>query len=503
MKGLLDLVGNSAGLAYEGGAWAISAYIAKIKRAFTVFGFGLIAAAILFLIGSLTKTGALFSVGIIIALLGLIYCLLILSIVIIGARVVAKKVPEVGRFIGSLIMVIILWSFIALYVFITHVWEQPLLFAGLLATAGLISIITVLVGDVIDLNAIRFRAKIMLALISMLVMFNWAIPNDFQKKTRAIVTNSIAREILYDATNIDSIEFFDPVTGKPKVWYWLNASTGEYKLFNNDGFHSGSGNRLAPITLTAINDIKRYAIQKKLKQSQEVKKEIPEQPKNQAKIQEPTSSKSAGTPTDTPKPPIPIVLPTKPSQADQTPQNEIVKPAPLDEVEIVIPATTKIMVALEEEVRSDVTQSGQLIDATIVEPIYVDLTRVIRSGQAVKLLATTIKRGLPSEGPSISLKLNAIMLNDYGLSASAKEWSYSEEPLSKTKRIMVRMGIPTIIGTVMGGAVGGKKGAIIGGSIGAAAGFVIMDNTGAKQIILSRGSMIPFVLSEDLIFSKK
>ena len=378
-----------------------------------------------------------------------------------------------------------------------------MLFAGLLATAGLISIITVLVGDVIDLNAIRFRAKIMLALISMLVMFNWAIPNDFQKKTRAIVTNSIAREILYDATNIDSIEFFDPVTGKPKVWYWLNASTGEYKLFNNDGFHSGSGNRLAPITLTAINDIKRYAIQKKLKQSQEVKKEIPEQPKNQAKIQEPTSSKSAGTPTDTPKPPIPIVLPTKPSQADQTPQNEIVKPAPLDEVEIVIPATTKIMVALEEEVRSDVTQSGQLIDATIVEPIYVDLTRVIRSGQAVKLLATTIKRGLPSEGPSISLKLNAIMLNDYGLSASAKEWSYSEEPLSKTKRIMVRMGIPTIIGTVMGGAVGGKKGAIIGGSIGAAAGFVIMDNTGAKQIILSRGSMIPFVLSEDLIFSKK
>ena len=121
MKDLLNLVGNSAGLAYEGGAWAISAYIAKIKRAFTVFGFGLIAAAILFLIGSLTKTGALFSVGIIIALFGLIYCLLILSIVIIGARVVAKKVPEVGRFIGSLIMVIILWSFIALYVFITHV----------------------------------------------------------------------------------------------------------------------------------------------------------------------------------------------------------------------------------------------------------------------------------------------------------------------------------------------------------------------------------------------
>ena len=50
---------------------------------------------------------------------------------------------------------------------------------------------------------------------------------------------------------------FDPLTGKPKVWYWKNP-TGSYEFFDNEGFHPGTGERLIPITREFFADWKSH-----------------------------------------------------------------------------------------------------------------------------------------------------------------------------------------------------------------------------------------------------
>lgn len=51
----------------------------------------------------------------------------------------------------------------------------------------------------------------------------------------------------------DKFGFFDPVSGKPKVWYWISAA-GEYEFYDGPGFHQKFGEELKLITPQAIAD---------------------------------------------------------------------------------------------------------------------------------------------------------------------------------------------------------------------------------------------------------
>lgn len=45
--------------------------------------------------------------------------------------------------------------------------------------------------------------------------------------------------------------FFDPVTGKPRVWFW-RSENGEYEFYDNPGFHPRTGEQLKVITSETI-----------------------------------------------------------------------------------------------------------------------------------------------------------------------------------------------------------------------------------------------------------
>lgn len=51
--------------------------------------------------------------------------------------------------------------------------------------------------------------------------------------------------------NPDTAVFFDPISGKPKVWYW-RSSAGVWEFYDSKGFHARSGEELQVVTRDAL-----------------------------------------------------------------------------------------------------------------------------------------------------------------------------------------------------------------------------------------------------------
>jgi hypothetical protein len=67
--------------------------------------------------------------------------------------------------------------------------------------------------------------------------------------------NERPRRITADAT---TLEFFDPITGRPRVWYAKNPD-GTYTLYDRRGFDPATSQVLQPITADVAQDIKAKA----------------------------------------------------------------------------------------------------------------------------------------------------------------------------------------------------------------------------------------------------
>lgn len=65
-------------------------------------------------------------------------------------------------------------------------------------------------------------------------------------------TNDRPRKI---TANVTTIEFFNPISGRPRIWYY-KKSDGTYELFDSRGFHPGSSEPLLPVTKDIVVDIK-------------------------------------------------------------------------------------------------------------------------------------------------------------------------------------------------------------------------------------------------------
>ena len=101
----------------------------------------------------------------------------------------------------------------------------------------------------------------------------------------------------------------------------------------------------------------------------------------------------------------------------------------------------------------------------------------------------------------LQLKLTGIMIKNNIANISSLEWQTSVDPPSrKNKMLKIFGGI--IIGSAIGAKIDGKRGAIIGGSVGAGGGYILSHKTGEKQIVLPYGTVISFVLANELAIPK-
>ena len=66
--------------------------------------------------------------------------------------------------------------------------------------------------------------------------------------------------------------FFDPVSGKPKVWYWTSAA-GQYEFYDGPGFHQKFGDELKLITPQAIDDWRKGVEEKRKAEERKAQEE--------------------------------------------------------------------------------------------------------------------------------------------------------------------------------------------------------------------------------------
>lgn len=82
-------------------------------------------------------------------------------------------------------------------------------------------------------------------------------------------------ELVQRFRNGRPIEFFDPATGRPKVWFELNGA-GRFEIFDNPGSSPTSGRKLLPVTMEVVNRIKKqifsdYTYQINLRQREKLR----------------------------------------------------------------------------------------------------------------------------------------------------------------------------------------------------------------------------------------
>lgn len=92
----------------------------------------------------------------------------------------------------------------------------------------------------------------------------------FQKKTLGMQPKRI------DVEENKDIEFFDPITGDAKIWYYLNPN-GNYEFFNGPGFHALYNVELKPVNFEIIqsyqNKIKERHEKTVIEQNVKIEKE--------------------------------------------------------------------------------------------------------------------------------------------------------------------------------------------------------------------------------------
>ena len=73
----------------------------------------------------------------------------------------------------------------------------------------------------------------------------------------------------------DKFGFFDPLTGSPKVWFWVSEA-GEYEFFDGPGFQPRSGDALKVATRDEITDKQFRLLMIALRKNRSAKHRRPE-----------------------------------------------------------------------------------------------------------------------------------------------------------------------------------------------------------------------------------
>lgn len=162
---------------------------------------------------------------------------------------------------------------------------------------------------------------------------------------------------------------------------------------------------------------------------------------------------------------------------------------------LVIPAGTPITVRTRETISSKTAQSGDAFSATLDDPITVDGREVVPAGAKVDGTVAEAKAQGRIKGAA-SLRLELTQLNVNGNSYPIETTMDSFAQKGKGKRTAIATGGGAALGGIIGGLVGGGKGAAVGLLAGGGAGLAGGTLTGNHQIVLPAETALTFKLKE-------
>jgi hypothetical protein len=172
-------------------------------------------------------------------------------------------------------------------------------------------------------------------------------------------------------------------------------------------------------------------------------------------------------------------------------------PAPQDQHVVSLPAGTPVTVRLQTPVSSAASETGEIFDAVLDEPLVVDGQTVAPRGAAVRGKVTIARHSGRLRHPG-ELGLTLVSVSLGGQDVPLETSHIYAKGRSHKKRNLALIGGGTGAGALIGGIASGGTGALIGSAIGGGGGTAVAFGTGKKDVGFGVERRLTFKLTQPL-----
>jgi hypothetical protein len=163
-----------------------------------------------------------------------------------------------------------------------------------------------------------------------------------------------------------------------------------------------------------------------------------------------------------------------------------------------IPAGTRVEVRLGSTISSGSAQPGQSFDGTLARDVVVGGRTVAKAGDPVRGTVTSAKSSGRLHAPGyVTLRLTQVA------GQSVHTGPVSRKGKGHTKSNVTKIGGGAAAGALIGGLIGGGKGAAIGAGAGAAGGTGVAAATGKEEAVIPAESVLSFTVSSATSASRR
>ncbi len=159
-----------------------------------------------------------------------------------------------------------------------------------------------------------------------------------------------------------------------------------------------------------------------------------------------------------------------------------------------IPAGTHLTVRIGQELTSATAKTGEKFEGTLANDVVVNGKAVAKAGSRVHGTVTNAKSSGRLHAPGeLSVRLTTIDVD--GSAMAIHTTAVSRKGKSHTKSNATKIGGGAAAGALIGGLVGGGKGALIGAGAGGAAGTGVAAATGKQEAVIPAETALSFTVT--------
>ena len=207
------------------------------------------------------------------------------------------------------------------------------------------------------------------------------------------------------------------------------------------------------------------------------------------RVHNPPAPQPAATPAPTP------VLPPEPTPAATAATSAVVEPPPVPETpkprfeEVVVKQDSVVGIQLDQSISSETAKIEDRVTGKVTRDVTVDGRTAIAAGTKLEGVVSLVERGGKfRERSRVGIRFNMLILAD-GLRVPIQTEAIVREGDSPAGEATAKIGGSAVAGAIVGGLIGGKRGAAIGTAAAAAGGTAVVAAGGRNAAVIQNGPL--------------
>jgi hypothetical protein len=166
---------------------------------------------------------------------------------------------------------------------------------------------------------------------------------------------------------------------------------------------------------------------------------------------------------------------------------------------VTIPAGTLLRVRVDRSFGSDISRIEDHVPATLVQPLVVDGMTVVPEGSALSgYVSEAVRPGRVKGRGRVAVRFTELRVAGDDESYRIRTQAWRAVARATKKKDALTIGVPAAGGAIVGGLLGGKKGAGIGALAGGGGGTAVVLSTRGRDVRVGRGAMLHVRLAQPL-----